>query len=135
MKNRFENYLRQGGSLVIFGQPDDWPGSVLPVSFVPVTEVIDQNDITNRISEAKILGKPFLISEKNLLSSFYKKQTTSPAVISPAEKVYITPSQATLLSVSRLGEGQLIFCGLPLLEMISRLDIEAIHLFANLMNY
>ncbi|MHC4501282.1 MAG: hypothetical protein ACYS21_19480, partial [Planctomycetota bacterium] len=57
------------------------------------------------------------------------------AVLAPAEKVFVTPTGAVLLSVSRLGEGQVIFCGLPLIEMISRLELEAIHLFANILNY
>jgi hypothetical protein len=105
------------------------------VSFVPTFEVVNQQDIVNRISEANILNKPYPISEKNLLSSFFRKREVTPAVISPAEKVYVTPTGATLLSVSRLGDGQVIFCGFPLLEMISRLDIEAIHLFANILNY
>jgi hypothetical protein len=37
--------------------------------------------------------------------------------------------------VTRIGEGQVIYCGLPLVEMISELNIEAIHLLANLLNY
>ncbi len=135
MRNRFEEYLRQGGSLVIFGQPEDWPSMVLPVSFVPTFEVVDQQDIANRIPEARILNNPYPISEKNLLSSFFRKREVTPAVVSPAEKVYVTPTGATLLSVSRLGDGQVIFCGFPLLNMISRLDIDAIHLFANILNY
>ena len=135
MKGRFEDYLRQGGSLVILGQPEDWPGDVLPVSFVPTVEVIRLSDITNRIPEARVLSQPYSISEKNLLSSFFRKREVSPAVISPAEKVLVTPQQASLLSVSRLGDGQIIFCGLPLLELITKLDIDAIHLFANILNY
>ncbi len=132
---QLEDYLRQGGSLVIFGQPDDWPGDVLPLSFVPSVELISSEQITTLIPGANILGKPYLISEKNLLSEFYRKQDLTPATIAPAEKVFVTPSGAALLSVSRLGTGQIIYCGMPLLEMVSRLDIEAIHLFANIMNY
>jgi hypothetical protein len=57
------------------------------------------------------------------------------AVMSPAENIYVTPSGAALLSVSRLGDGQVIYCGLPLLEMVAELNIEAIHLLANVLNY
>jgi hypothetical protein len=135
MKGRFEEYLRYGGSLALLGQPEDWPGEILPVSFVPTVEVVDADGINNRIAEARVLSQPYSISEKNLLSSFYRKREVSPAVISPAEKVLVTPRGATVLSVSRLGEGQIIFCGLPLLEMITKLDIDAIHLFANILNY
>jgi len=31
--------------------------------------------------------------------------------------------------------GQMIYCGLPLLEMVAQLDLEAIHLVANILNY
>ncbi|MFC1475246.1 hypothetical protein ACFLQG_01230, partial [Candidatus Zixiibacteriota bacterium] len=135
IRNRFEDYIRQGGSIVILGQPEDFPNSIIPFAFTPTVEVVEKNEITNRIPEANILLKPYTITENNLLSSFFKKKEVTPAVISPSEKVFITPSGGALLSVSRLGEGQVIYCGLPLLEMISKLDIDAIHLFANMLNY
>ncbi|HOD65967.1 MAG TPA: hypothetical protein PKW75_07260 [candidate division Zixibacteria bacterium] len=135
MKDRFEDFVRNGGSLVIFGQPVDWPQDVLPVRFVPDVELVDRNDIINRIPDANLLSKPYPIVETNLLSSFYRKQDVAAAVVAPAERVYVAPSGAALLSVSRIGEGQIIYCGLPLLDMIARLDIDAIHLFANILNY
>jgi len=135
IKGRIEEYLRYGGSLVVFGQPGDWPEGTLPVSFVPTIESIRTADILNRISQARVMTDPYAVSESGLLSWFSQRRQTTAAVISPAEKVLVTPTGATVLSVSRLGEGQVIFCGLPLVEMISRLNIEAIHLFANLLNY
>ncbi len=135
LKDRFEKYLRQGGSIVIFPQDEDWPSSSIPVSFAPTGEVVDKTDLTNRIKEARILSKPYSISDKNLLSAFYKKKIVKPAGIAPAERVFVTNTGATLRSVSRLGDGQIIYCGFPLLKMISNLDIEAIHLFANILNY
>lgn len=135
MKDRFEDFIRNGGSLVIMGQPLDWPQDVLPVRFVPDIELVDKNQISNRIPDANILSRPYPIVETTLFSSFYKKRDVAAAVVAPAERVYVTPSGATLLSVSRLGEGQIIYCGLPLLDMIGRLDIDAIHLLANILNY
>ncbi len=135
IKGRLENYIRQGGSLVIFGQPDDWSEGVLPVGFVPAEEYVSKDEIVNRIPEARVLSGKYPVSDKNLFSSFYKKKKVNSAVISPAEVVYKTPSGGALLSISRIGDGQIIYCGLPLLEMITRLDIDAIHLFANLLNY
>ncbi len=135
MKDRFEEFMRNGGSLVIMGQPDDWPEGVLPVSFVPGVELVDKQEITNRINRANVLTRPYEIVETNLLSSFYKRREVASAAIAPAEKVFVTPTGGSLLSVSRIGDGQLIYCGLPLLDMISRLDIDAIHLLANILNY
>lgn len=135
VKDRIEDYLRQGGSVVLLGQPEDWPGGTIPVSFVPTVELVDKDEITNQIPDARILSKPYRISEKNLLSAFFRKREVTPAVIGPAEEVFTTPSGAALLSVTRLGDGQIIFCGFPLLQMIAKLNIEAIHLFANILNY
>lgn len=89
----------------------------------------------NRIPNARILSGPYKIDESELLAYFERRTEATPAVISPSERVFITPSGATLLSVSRLGDGQIIYCGMPLLGMISDLNLEAIHLFANILNY
>ena len=135
IKFRFEDYVRNGGSLVVFGQPDDWPEDMLPVVLSPVQEFVTKEEITNRIEQALILSQPYKISELNLFSSFFKKREVASAVVAPAEIVFVTPSGSALLSVSRIGEGHIIYCGLPLLELVSKLDIDAIHLFANILNY
>jgi hypothetical protein len=135
IRGRLENYIRQGGSLVIFGQPTDWPEGVLPVALVPALERVTGSELLNRIPKAKLTSEPYSISETNLLSWLERRRQVGAAVVSPAETIYVTPTGATLLSVSHLGEGQLIFCGLPLVEMIEHLNIEAIHLLANILNY
>ncbi|MFZ5979188.1 MAG: hypothetical protein ACOYVF_01015 [Candidatus Zixiibacteriota bacterium] len=135
VKERIIDYLRYGGSLVIMGQPYDWPEGILPVTLNPITEAVQTEDITNRIPQARLLSQPHNISENGLLAHFRYKKPVASAVVMPSERVYVTPSGGTLLSVSRLGEGQIIYCGLPLVEMISKLDIEAIHLLANILNY
>lgn len=135
ISDRFESYIRGGGSIVIFGQPEDWPSGIVPFDLRPTVEAVDKDQITNRIPGANILSRPYPISETNLLSNFFKRREVTPAVVTPSERVFVTPSGATLLSVSRLGDGQVIYCGLPLMEMIQKLDIDAIHLFANLLNY
>jgi len=135
LKDRFEDYLRYGGSIVVMGQPSDWPEGVLPVSLVPISELVDTNQIITLFPEAKILSTPYNISEKNLLVSFQQEIPLTSAVISPAEKIFETTSGGALLSVSQIGEGQIIYCGFPLLDMISRLEIDATHLFANILNY
>ncbi|MEW5992885.1 MAG: hypothetical protein AB1744_00625 [Candidatus Zixiibacteriota bacterium] len=135
VKDRFKEFVRLGGSLVVLPQPEDWPDGALPVALTTTIEIIGRSDITNRIPEARILSHPYTISDNNLLASLEAPREVSSAVVSPAERVYICPNGATLLSVSRLGSGQIIYCGLPLLEMISRLEIDAIHLLANILNY
>jgi len=132
---RLEDYLRAGGSLVILGQPTDWPEAALPVSFAPSVEYVRYNELLNLIPQARITSGPYPLSESVLLTYLNTGRKVTAAVVSPAEYVYVTPSGAALLSVSRLDEGQLIYCGLPLVEMISELNVEAIHLLANILNY
>ncbi|MCH9024367.1 MAG: hypothetical protein IH931_03455 [candidate division Zixibacteria bacterium] len=135
VRDRFEEYIRAGGSIVVFGQNQNWPIKSLPASIVPTTELISNETLKNQIPEARILSRPYKITETNLLSLFYKPVEVASAIVTPAERVYVTASGATLLSVSRLGQGQIIYCGLPLLEMIAKLNIDSIHLFANILNY
>ncbi len=132
---RLEDYMRNGGSVVLLGQPSDWPEGVLPVSFVPSMERVVSAEILNRIPKAKLLTSTYSISDSSLLALLQIRREVAAGIISPAEPVLVTPSGATLLSVTRLDEGQLIYCGLPLVDMISQLNIEAIHLLANILNY
>lgn len=135
VKSRLEDFVRHGGSIVVFGQPADWPRDILPVELTPVLERLSGSEILNRLPGATVLSKPYNISDRILFEAMVQKRIISGAIVSPAENVYVTPSGGSLLSVSRLGSGQIIFCGLSLLEWTSKLNIEAIHLFANLMNY
>ncbi|UCC44380.1 MAG: hypothetical protein JSU65_00160 [Candidatus Zixiibacteriota bacterium] len=135
IKGRIEEYVRQGGSLVVLGQPGDWPEGALPVALSPSRETLMSSDILNRIDGATILSKPHKIDEDDLFSGLPGRRVFAAAVVAPAERVYVTPSSATLLSVSRIGTGQIIFCGLPLVEMVGDLNLEAIHLVANILNY
>jgi len=135
VRDRFEEYIRAGGSIVVFGQNQNWPIKSLPAAIVPTTELVAKETLKNQIPGARILSRPYKITETNLLSLFYKPVEVASAIVTPAERVYGTASGATLLSVSRLGQGQIIYCGLPLLEMIAKLNIDSIHLFANILNY
>lgn len=135
VSGRLEQYIRNGGSLVILGQPYDWPKGVLPMSLTPSLELVTAGDITNLIAGANVLTVPYRVDKAELLASFGAARPAAAAVIAPSERVFSTPSGATVLSVSRLGAGQMIYCGLPLTDLIAELNLQAIHLFANLLNY
>lgn len=134
-KDGLEGFLRNGGTIILFGQPADFPDGFLPVTISAATILLDRDGVTNRIPESKILTTPYPITEQDLLSPFMKRREVAAAVVSPAELVYAGPNGEALLSISRIGKGQIIYCGLPLLEMVGTLQIDAIHLFANIMNY
>ncbi len=135
IRDRFEDYLRRGGSLVILGQTYDWPQGIVPFALTPSMEQTSDEGIANPIPDARVLSEPYDISVTKLLAAFGPRRSVAAAVVSPSEVVFQTGTGASLLSVSRLGEGQMIYCGLPLLPMISELDLQAIHLFANILNY
>ena len=128
-------YLQAGGSVLLLGQPDDWPEGVLPVAFVPTPEEVTPDQVEVRLPQARTLNRTYTVSVSGLLRYLEKRPLVPAALVSPSEKVLLTPSGATLLSVSRIGEGQIIFCGLPLTDMVAALNIDAIHLLANLLNY
>jgi hypothetical protein len=134
-RDRLEDYIREGGSLVTFGQDYRWPKDVLPFILVPSPETVSASEIENSIVNAIILSRPHRIAVDDLLAGLDHRRQVAAAVVSPSEVVFKTPSGAVLLSVSRLGRGQLIYCGLPLFEMIAELNLQAIHLFANILNY
>jgi len=134
-KDRFEQFVREGGSLVVMGQPDDWPIGALPVSFVSTPQSLMRDDISSLLQYANVLSKPYEIDLNGLLAWYDGLRPAAPADIAPSERVLVTPEGSTLLSVSRFGSGQIIYCGLPLTDMIADLNLEAIHLFSNLMNY
>ncbi|HWR81812.1 MAG TPA: hypothetical protein VN285_00765 [Candidatus Deferrimicrobium sp.] len=135
LKKRFEDYLSHGGCVVVLGQPADWPQDILPVSLIPVHERVGKDQIASLLPEARLLKQTNEILEDNLFASFDRDRIVASAIVAPAEVIYRSGSGASLLSVSRIGEGQIIYCGLPLLEMIAGLEIEAIHLLANILNY
>ncbi len=132
IRDRFEDYLRRGGSLVILGQSYEWPQGIVPFALTPSLEQTSNEEIANPIPDARVLSKPYVISPAELRAAFGSRRNVAAAVVSPAEVVFQTGTGASLLSISRLGEGQMIYCGLPLLQMISDLDLQAIHLFRNI---
>ena len=134
-RDRLEDYVRHGGSVVTFGQDYRWPHDVLPFMLVPSLEKVPGRDISVLMPDAKILSQPYKISVSGLFDDFGSSRKVAAAVVSPSEKILTTPSGAVLLSVSRLGDGQVIYCGLPLFEITSDLNLQAIHLLANILNY
>ena len=102
---------------------------------VPDAEEISGTDAIVRLQDARLLSQPYKIDQAQLLADFGAHRPVDAADVAPAERVLVTASGGTLLSVSRIGDGQIIFCGMPLLEMASELKLDAIHLLANLLNY
>ena len=85
--------------------------------------------------QAQVLVGPQRIALDDLLRDLNERFAVSPAEVTPAEVVLEAPSGGAILSISRLGQGQMIYCGLPLPAMVADLNLEAVHLLANILNY
>lgn len=132
--SRLEEFVRFGGTLLVMGQPERSRLDALPVSLIPKTERLTLAHVEQIAEQSDLLTSPYLISHKNLLAGLSESIVSSPATVAPAEKIIAGPANRALLSQSRIGDGRVIYCGLPLLALISQLNIESIHLLANLLN-
>lgn len=58
-----------------------------------------------------------------------------PALINGGAEIISAGEPGSYLTVFKDGDGYVTYCGLPLLEMAEKPDVEAIHLTANLLNF
>ena len=124
-----------GGTVVVFGQPDEWRDDLLPVSIISTTVNLSADSLLALDKNNQIFKTKFNITPEKLMSRINAGYVSYPAVVFPGEKIIKSSSNTTVLSQTKLGKGRLIYCGLPLLEMIRDLDIDAIKLFSNLVHY
>jgi hypothetical protein len=135
VRARIEDFIKAGGTLVVMGQPLDWPSEMLPVSLAPVKLELAGSGISVVDGSHDLLKRPNPIATSGLSVWFERPTTVTAAVVSPTRPVLTGPGGEVLLSVSSLGRGKIVYCGLPLSDMIGTLNIEAIHLLANILNY
>lgn len=132
--SRLREFVRQGGTIVLFGQPENSPLEPLPISVRPAAERLSLPEIKVPLPQHALMTTPYLISEKNLLAGITDQLSSHPAIVAPAEIIIGTAENRALLSRSQIGEGQVLYCGLPLVSLVGSLNVESIHLLANLLN-
>jgi hypothetical protein len=135
---RVERFVRQGGLLVVFGQPQDWPTSAGALPIRPFPIALEGVDIAVGERNHRLFSKPYTILTRRLTETVDSRALSSPAEITTGKKLIYdsrTSSNRSLLTVANMGEGRVIYCGFPILQRISRLEINAIHLLANILNY
>ncbi len=134
VRGRIEDYLNGGGTVVVMAQPSDWPSMLLPISLAPVTTEVSGSSIIVADQSNDLLKRPYPIGSSGLSAWFTRPMKTQAAVISPARPILTGSTGELLLSVSSIGRGKIIYCGLPLTDMVGSLNIEAIHLLSNILN-
>ncbi len=137
ISERVERFVRQGGLLVILGQPDDWPTDAAPLSIRPTPTALEGVDIGVGERNQRLFSKPYTILTRRLTETVGARALSAPAEIPTGKKLIFDKRnpKLSLLTVANMGEGHIIYCGFPLLQRISDLEINAIHLFANILDY
>lgn len=135
LSDKLKTYLEMGGTVIVFNRPGQWGENLLPVSIVPSGSKTASKDFRAKTGNHPFFKEKYAVNVPDLLKRAADNYESRPAVVFPGERVIDAEEGATVLSETRIGEGTLIYCGLPLLEMIRNLDPDAIKLFANLLLY
>ena len=135
LKDKLKSYLENGGTVIVFSRPGQWGGNMLPVSIVSGSDAQTGKGLQAKTANHPFFKEKYTIDILELLKRAMENYEPHPAVVFPCEKVIDAPEGATVLSETKFGRGTLIYCGLPLPEMIGNLDPDAIKLFANLLLY
>ncbi len=133
--DKTKKYMENGGKVIVFGQPDEWRDDLLPVSLITAERSITGEEITVKKPKHGLFTKEDNIDISALSRSMSGNYISYPAVVFPGEIIMEAGGKTALLSISGFGKGKLIYCGMPLAEMIADLDLEAIGFFSNLINF
>ncbi len=82
-----------------------------------------------------ILKNPYAINVSDLAGAVPQASTAYPAIVGSGTEIISAGELGSYLKVSRIGDGYVIYCGLPLLELTAQLNVDAIHLLANVIDF
>jgi hypothetical protein len=133
--NKFKKYMEQGGNIIAFGQPDEWRDDLLPVSLISTARSVDNSELTNSQPGHTLFKNKRNINVSNLLENVSGGYIAYPAIVFPCEKIIGAGGNSSLLATAQFGKGKFIYCGIPLTELISNLELEAIDFLSNLIKY
>lgn len=132
---KLKQYMESGGTVLVFGQNDSWDDDNLPVSINPTVKSLSASDLRVKNFDHKLFKYTYNINPNDILFEVNPSQSSYPASVFPGEEIISTSQGGVLLSETRFQKGRLIYCGIPVPEMISKLDREALKFFTNLINY
>jgi len=135
IKDKIKEYMEYGGTVIVFGQPDEWRDDMLPISIISTTAGLSSDSLQIMDKKHPIFSAKYKIDTDRLINAVNDGYISYPAVVFPGEKIIKSSSNTTVLAQTKLGKGKFIYCGLPLLEMIRDLNIDAIKLYSNLIHY
>ncbi len=134
VNSRLRQFVKNGGDILILGQPFGWPQDLFEF---PIYSTQNSGPVPSSVKTGghHLLLTPYTIKTNQLLENLPASKPTWSAIIDEGTEIVSAGEHGSYLRVSTIGDGRIIYCGLPLLEMAAELDIEAIHLLTNLMNF
>ena len=130
--DRLKDYMQNGGTVLVFGQPEDWPDDILPVTIVSMEKRFNRADLSVLDKGHALFAKADIFEVLKYADGTY---LSYPAFVTPADRLIGYGSKASVLTETKFGGGGLIYCGLPLPDMFSSLDDAAVKFMAVLINY
>jgi hypothetical protein len=100
-----------------------------------VAQNLDDRMVRAIKTDHSLFDRPLKVSAGNLIKSLSGLYRSYPAVVFPGDNLIAAEGPMTLLSVSSVGRGRLIYCGLPLAAMFRDLHPETVDFFINLIEY
>ena len=132
VQGKLKKFMEHGGTVLVFGQPRNWPADLLPVSILTTENLLPGNQLTVVEGTHPVFNKTRASRFLEAVNSRYKSY---PALVSPSEPIVLLDDKVSMLTESKFKKGKLIYCGLPLLKMFQNLDFVAITFFTGLINY
>ncbi len=132
-RDRLREFVDNGGDIVIFGQGFDWPHDLFEFSIYPARTSSDKQ-LHFAHQDLSILNFPYKIDIDALAKGISGTTSLYPAIIDGGAEIVSAGELGSYLQVVKIGDGYVVYCGLPLFEMAAELDVEAIHLLANILN-
>jgi hypothetical protein len=134
VSDRLHEFVRDGGDILILGQEFDWPHDIFSIP-IYTSRTVSSSPGKVLDKSHQILNQPYAIITDRLLGRVHETAVVYPAIIGGGTEIVSAGEHGSYLTVFKIGEGNVIYCGLPLLEMAAWLDVEAIHLMANIINF
>ncbi len=132
-RDRLRDFVDDGGDVVIFGQGFDWPHDLFEFPIYPARTSADKR-LHFAHQDHSLLNFPYEIDTDNLTRGISGTMSLHPAIIDGGAEIVSAGELGSYLQVVKIGDGYVVYCGLPLFKMAADLNVEAIHLLANILN-
>jgi len=132
--DRLKQYLVNGGEVLILGQTFGWPNGIFE-SPILADELVGFQPAEVTKPNHSILNSPYKINIDFINDMLKDVGHANPAIINGGTEIVSADKLGSYLRVIKVGDGHIIYCGLPILEMAAKLNVDAVHFLANLIDF